>query len=643
VAGVRPLSTTRRWAFLDIETTGLDPARDELLELGLVFAAPGSLPTEEHRWLVRPSGPIPLMIQALTGLSTADFAHASDRQEALSGLRAALAGVTVVAHNASFERSFLGSVLDGVDVVDSCEVLQLAFPELASHALDALVRWAGLGPGARHRALDDANDTLAVVRLARTRWSAADTQALVDKVAPAESAEAQARVDFIVAWLTGTGAPPPPGPSALSAARAQASGRRLWSVPRALLREAASDEAVLGPTPIDAARLKALCRALSPRSEPLRLACASLSGWVERGGRDACTASGWMRARLPPQDSLLALSAAAPGAPGPGVTVVAHEQLPEALGQAPDAEVVIFDVSALLRALTHRETEVLSPRALHAFARTLALCAAPAERPALLDAARDLDASAHELERTLARHAGAVTPAEPTAPALGPAAWLELRDAVRSVERDLTSLLAQLHARPLPFPFDAVGPQARALVEVLERAVAPVGAERVAVLGGTPPALSRRGARRVLAQTAEALVARHATLAPGEAPTSASARLGLTPAPTSPPSAPAEVWTLEALEAWLLAQVERGPVVLAGAWAHLEQLGRGLVANGVALRLGWASAPVPPRAVVFLEAGRGLQAQVPPGGQVLQLNDAPLPRECEALPRTRAHVRLDDR
>ena len=155
-------SILSRLCFVDIETTGLDPSTEEIIEIGAVFVERGVV-TGRRRWLVRPKRPIPPLITALTGLTDEEVAHAPALEAVDEQLRAALGGWTLVAHNASFERSFLGDRIAANAILDSCEVAQLLFPERASHALDSLVRWLNIGRAARHRALDDAEDTFLVL------------------------------------------------------------------------------------------------------------------------------------------------------------------------------------------------------------------------------------------------------------------------------------------------------------------------------------------------------------------------------------------------------------------------------------------------------------------------------------------------
>ena len=79
----------------------------------------------------------------------------------LPELREALRGWTVVAHNAPFERAFLPEL--EAPMLDSCELLHYLHPELSSHSLEALLRWAGLEGRTRHRAMSDCESTFAVL------------------------------------------------------------------------------------------------------------------------------------------------------------------------------------------------------------------------------------------------------------------------------------------------------------------------------------------------------------------------------------------------------------------------------------------------------------------------------------------------
>jgi ATP-dependent DNA helicase DinG len=153
-----------RHVFLDLETTGLDPRTDEVIELGALFFENG----QEVRRIARlysPSRPLPITIRRLTGITDAMLEGQPRFGSDLGELREALAGWTVVAHNAPFERGFLPELLGPIraPVLDSCELLHYLHPELPSHSLEAMMRWAGLKPRTTHRVETDCLATHAVL------------------------------------------------------------------------------------------------------------------------------------------------------------------------------------------------------------------------------------------------------------------------------------------------------------------------------------------------------------------------------------------------------------------------------------------------------------------------------------------------
>src|SRR5512140_1648007 len=153
-----------RHVFLDLETTGLDPRVDEVIELGALFFENG----QEVRRIARlysASRPLPITIRRLTGIDDELIAGKPRFGSDLPEVREALAGWTVVAHNAPFEKGFLPRLLGPIraPVLDSCELLHYLHPELSSHSLEAMLRWAGHKPRTAHRVVTDCLATHAVL------------------------------------------------------------------------------------------------------------------------------------------------------------------------------------------------------------------------------------------------------------------------------------------------------------------------------------------------------------------------------------------------------------------------------------------------------------------------------------------------
>jgi DNA polymerase-3 subunit epsilon len=152
-------------AVVDLETTGLpDDPDSEILEFGVVLLDPGRVATFQS--LVRPGRPLPLLIQRLTGLCDEDVADAPTLYEVAGVVRDALAGRTLIAHNADFERTFLtrsvDSRLDESPYLDTQDLLALTHPDAPDLRLESFTRML-LGTEEQHRALEDALDTARVL------------------------------------------------------------------------------------------------------------------------------------------------------------------------------------------------------------------------------------------------------------------------------------------------------------------------------------------------------------------------------------------------------------------------------------------------------------------------------------------------
>lgn len=109
VTGI-PEQDTRLGLFVDVETTGLDPLKDEIIELAMVpfrYSLDGIIVDvgEPFDQLREPSAPIPAAITALTGIT--DAMVAGQRIDPEEVTQFALSGAVVIAHNAAFDRKFL--------------------------------------------------------------------------------------------------------------------------------------------------------------------------------------------------------------------------------------------------------------------------------------------------------------------------------------------------------------------------------------------------------------------------------------------------------------------------------------------------------------------------------------------------------
>ncbi len=142
---------------LDIETTGLRPESDAIIEVAAVKFQ-GERVLETFSSLVNPQRPIPKKIQTLTGISPADVLGAPPASVVLARLNAFLRSYPVVGHNIAFDLGFL--TIHGVGLanppIDTFELASIILPRMASYNLEQLTKALGLPPLTYHRALPDA-------------------------------------------------------------------------------------------------------------------------------------------------------------------------------------------------------------------------------------------------------------------------------------------------------------------------------------------------------------------------------------------------------------------------------------------------------------------------------------------------------
>ncbi len=148
---------------LDLETTGLDPERDAIMDVGAVKFR-GEQVLESFESLVDPGRPIPYGIQQLTGITPDMVKDAPRLASVLSGLRRLVGDHPVIGHNVSFDLGFLRrhDLLQANSAIDTFELASILLPHAGRYSLGILARELGVTLPATHRALADARVTHAL-------------------------------------------------------------------------------------------------------------------------------------------------------------------------------------------------------------------------------------------------------------------------------------------------------------------------------------------------------------------------------------------------------------------------------------------------------------------------------------------------
>lgn len=166
---------------LDLETTGLDPKKDKIIEIGAVLHTRKGKQAEFTQ-LVNPGIPIPSFITELTGITRemVQSPKALPIEDALQALEEFLAKelgqagqsqqidtLPVIGHNVGFDLSFLNQAgaFKGNPPLDTYEIASVILPGEGRYNLRALGQVLGVPKRANHRALDDTLVTLSIFRI----------------------------------------------------------------------------------------------------------------------------------------------------------------------------------------------------------------------------------------------------------------------------------------------------------------------------------------------------------------------------------------------------------------------------------------------------------------------------------------------
>ncbi len=147
----------------DLETTGLSPRSDRILEIGAVRYDRALRPIDELQVVVDPQMPIPLAIQRLVGLTDEDVLGAPSPAEGAHRLDRFCGDAALIAHGGTFDLLFLRALLSesfGSRLVyDTLDLARILLPTYESHSLPLLSRRLGITHERPHRALSDAQAT----------------------------------------------------------------------------------------------------------------------------------------------------------------------------------------------------------------------------------------------------------------------------------------------------------------------------------------------------------------------------------------------------------------------------------------------------------------------------------------------------
>lgn len=163
-----PVHGQPRFAVLDVETTGLSPRDNRILEIAVVTTDPWGRVLDEWTTRINPEGPVGAT--HIHGIRATDVARAPRFREILGPLQQRLAGAALAAHNATFDVAFLraeyarlGWHMPDAPTLCTLEASSVHLPRLDRRRLADCCAATGVQLNGAHSALGDARATAALL------------------------------------------------------------------------------------------------------------------------------------------------------------------------------------------------------------------------------------------------------------------------------------------------------------------------------------------------------------------------------------------------------------------------------------------------------------------------------------------------
>lgn len=164
---INPVNSTlagNTYVVFDLETTGLDPKNEEIIEIGAIKIKDGEI-LDEFSTLIKPNRQISGKITEITGITNNDVKGAPSIDSVLPRFLEFCGDSVLVAHNANFDYGFLTNCCLRLKqdykacVIDTVSLSRALIRDVKNHKLNTLAKYFGIELINHHRAVDDCRAT----------------------------------------------------------------------------------------------------------------------------------------------------------------------------------------------------------------------------------------------------------------------------------------------------------------------------------------------------------------------------------------------------------------------------------------------------------------------------------------------------
>lgn len=147
--------------FVDVETSGMKPSRDRVIEIGIIRVEDGKV-VKEFNSLIDPESHVPGWITNVTGIKNSDVVGQPVFGDVAQEVMELFKDSLFVAHNVAFDYGFIGQEFKrlGLDFCQSklctIKLSRKVYPQYPRHSLSHIIYRHKIKIENRHRAYDDA-------------------------------------------------------------------------------------------------------------------------------------------------------------------------------------------------------------------------------------------------------------------------------------------------------------------------------------------------------------------------------------------------------------------------------------------------------------------------------------------------------
>ena len=173
------------YVIFDIETTGLDPYNDKIIEIGAIKMEKLNV-VDKFSTFINPEVPISEFITNLTSISNDDVKDAETIDKVLPKFLEFIGNATLVAQNANFDVGFITEkskqlgIKTNFSYIDTIQWAKLTLPDQKRFNLDALCKTFNIVNEFHHRAINDAEVTAKIFKILLQKVSVMNVNTLKD-------------------------------------------------------------------------------------------------------------------------------------------------------------------------------------------------------------------------------------------------------------------------------------------------------------------------------------------------------------------------------------------------------------------------------------------------------------------------------